>query len=207
MDTRSRRIACAATLGMLSVCALPASAIPISINTTALVNNPATFTLNLIDGDGVNNNTARIFNLQTDGQLLGTTCMTGCSTQPPFTLDDSAGLGEFIQELVLGTYLSFDLVFSNVFDITGDGPDLVIGSLLDAGFSLVNTELDAFDRPVPYLDALFVANTADGSVSGARGLTTIPEPGELALLCAGFVALGARRLRKNNRSTRLTHSF
>jgi len=189
-----RRFSCAAAFGLLALCALPAAAVPISIDTSALANTAAHFTLNLLDGDGAPNNTARIFNLQTDGQLQGTTCAVGCTDVPAFTLDDTLGLGEFIQEPVLGTYLSFELIFTNLVDASGAGPDLVIGNLLDGnGFSLLSTELNDFNGPVPYADALFVANSGNGRVIGARGITTVPEPGVLALVVTGVAALAARR--------------
>ena len=195
--TRPRSLLCGGMYALLVTLALPASAIPISINTSSLTGTDATLSITLFDGDFVGNNTAKISNLQTDGMLGAPECSNGCNDVPPITLDESSGFGEFLQALSLGTFISFDLTFTNLFDPSAQdaSPDLVVGELLDsAHFRLLDTELDS-DAPVPYRDALFVANLSNGSVLAAQGITTVPEPASLALFVSGLALLSGRRLR------------
>ncbi len=194
---RSRALNGLALMALASV-ALPALAIPIGIDTSSKAGTNATLSIALFDGDFTANNQATISNLQTVGGTFGsTTCSSsaGCDIVPPFVLNDNTNFGEFLQELTLGSFLSFDLSFTNAFNNGVDATsDLVIGELLDtANFRLFDTDLDAPNAPVPYQDALFVADLASNRVIGAANLTTVPEPASLALMASGLALLGAHR--------------
>ena len=192
---RSRALNGLALMALASV-ALPALAIPIGIDTSSKAGTNATLSIALFDGDFTANNQATISNLQTVGGTFGsTTCIIGCQDLPPFVLNDNTSFGEFLQELTLGSFLSFDLIFTNAFNnVVGATSDLVIGELLDtANFRLFDTDLDDPNAPVPYQDALFVADLASNRVIGAANLTTVPEPASLALMASGLALLGAHR--------------
>ena len=195
---RSRALNGLALMALASV-ALPALAIPIGIDTSSKAGTNATLSIALFDGDFTANNQATISNLQTVGGTFGsTTCSSsaGCDIVPPFVLNDNTNFGEFLQELTLGSFLSFDLSFTNAFNNGVDATsDLVIGELLDTAtsFALFDTDLDDPNAPVPYQDALFVADLASNRVIGAANLTTVPEPASLALMASGLALLGAHR--------------
>lgn len=195
---RSRALNGLALMALASV-ALPALAIPIGIDTSSKEGTNATLSIALFDGDFTANNQATISNLQTVGGTFGaTTCSSsaGCDIVPPFVLNDNNSFGEFLQELTLGSFLSFDLIFTNAFNNGVDATsDLVIGELLDTAtsFALFDTDLDDPNAPVPYQDALFVADLASNRVIGAANLTTVPEPASLALMASGLALLGAHR--------------
>ncbi|MGD9600534.1 MAG: NF038129 family PEP-CTERM protein [Gammaproteobacteria bacterium] len=180
--------------GLLLASAAPVSAIPITIDTASRLGVSATLSITLVDGDFAANNQAVVSNLVTDGVLGERTCLLGCADLPPVTLDDAIGLGEFLQSLTLGTFISFDLAFTQAFEaLAGAVSDRILGELLDdGGFALFDTELDAPSDPVPYQDALFVVDVARGAVRGAAGIVTVPEPASLGLVLTGLAAFAAR---------------
>src|ERR1051326_6576913 len=97
---------------------------------------------------------AAISGLATNGTLQGRDCSVGGSGGPPFVINDSLGFGEFTQNLILGSILSFYLISTNAF--AGGDPDLLVLNLLNAatGFTLVDTNLDALSAPIPFQGAL-----------------------------------------------------
>ncbi|MBI2803330.1 MAG: PEP-CTERM sorting domain-containing protein [Gammaproteobacteria bacterium] len=186
------------TFAFLATVALPASAIPITINTAGHIGEAAIFSVTLFDGDFVANNTANISNFTTDAITAGApNCTNGCQNIPPFRLDDTNLLGEFTQNIsALGNFIRFDLTFANAFDNLHPSAvsDTVIGELLN----LVNFHTDLTDplaQPIGYQDAVFVANLASNRILGATGITTVPEPGSLVLFASGLALLSRRAVR------------
>ena len=131
-------------------------AFPVTINTAALNGTAARFDFVLFDGDLTANNSVTISSFLTNGTLQGTDCSVSCSGGPPFTITDTGGFGELTQDLILGTDLSFNLTATHNF--AGSDADVLVLNLLNpaTNFTLVDTNLDALNAPVPFLDALLV---------------------------------------------------
>lgn len=191
-------------IGVAALCAGPAGATVISFNTTALAGNPARLEFSLFDGDfDLGNNSVRIASLTTDGSLGTADCSLSCSGGPPYTITDSGGLGQYLQDLTLGNVFSFDLAFTTNFSGM-NAPDRLVLNLLDAGtnFTLVDTDLDFLNDPVPAQDAILVLDLVAGSQPqlptasnpGVPG-AIVPVPGSAALLGVGLAVLAARRIR------------
>lgn len=177
----------------------PAAALLVNVNSSALSGTTGRLDFQLLDGDLTANNSATISLLSTNGTLQGNDCSIGCTGGPPFVVNDALGLGQFIQDLVLGTVLSFDLALTNNF--AGGDADLLVLNLLDpnSNFSLVNTDLDALTGPVPYQDALLVFNFQSGQflLPGASSpnilvnAARVAEPRASLLLGLGLIMLAA----------------
>ena len=178
-----------------------AGALPININTASLTGSAAKLDFQLFDGDFVANNTATVSGLATNGTFQARDCSVGCSGGPPFVINDALGFGEFTQNLVLGTVLSFNLTSTNAF--AGGDADLLILNLLNAatGFTLVDTNLDALSAPIPFQDALLVLNLRTGQLLTPTvtnpfiAVTAISEPRSLLLLMIGSAVFFWRRSR------------
>jgi hypothetical protein len=168
---------------------------PVQIDTAALAGTAARLEFSLLDGDSSANNGATINNLTTDGSLGSFDCSLSCAGGPPFVISDAGGLGQLLQDLTLGTFISFDLDFSPAFSGSGD-PDLLVLSLLDpsSNFSLIDTHLDAPAGAVPYQDALVVLDLATGALRQAA----VPEPSTLGLMLLGLLACGRRTMSARN---------
>lgn len=189
----------------------PVSAVLININSSALSGTSARLDFQLLDGDLTANNSATISSINTNGTLQVVDCSVGCAGGPPFVINDTLGLGQFIQDLVLGTVLSFDLGFTNAF--AGGDADLLVLNLLDPAnnFSLIDTNLDALAGPVPYQDALLVVNFSNGQfllpsgsipAIGVSAAARVAEPNVSLLFGAGLIALAAI-LRRQTRGVAL----
>lgn len=177
-----------------------AAAVTVTIDTTSLTGQDARLAFTLLDGDFAANNSVTISNLVTDGTPGPADCTLGCSGGPPFTVDDGFGLGEFLQDLKLGSYVRFDLAFSAVFSGIG-APDRFTLNLLDAAtnFTLVDTELDFLSDPVPAQDALLLIDLQDGAMvrPAEQGVpirtSTVPLPATAALVMVALAALRRHR--------------
>lgn len=184
-----------------------ALAAAVHIDTSTLAGTDGTLEFLLLDGDGVANNTVTISGITTNGTLQGTDCTIGCTGGPPYIIDDGFGLGEFLQSLNLGTFVSFDLAFTTNFASDGtNAPDRFSLSLLDSSgsFTLVNTDLDFLNDPIPAQDALLIIDLqGEGqlrlpTVTDPAITVSVPEPGTLALFALGSVMLLRRRNRERN---------
>lgn len=196
----------------LASIALPATAIPVKVDTSSRQGEEAILSIVLLDGDFTGNNLAVISNLMTDGTLGAAECSNGCQDlSSAFLLDDDNVLGEFLQPLTLGSFVSFDVTFSNAFKNLTDTTwglvatsDLLIGEFI--GLDGFETDLNDPIAPVPFQNALFVANLADDTIVGATGIATVPIPAGFVLMASGLALLGARRkgFLSNDRNARQT---
>jgi hypothetical protein len=173
------------------------AAISVTLNTSTLSSPPtdARLEIDLFDGDFVANNQATISGIATDGTLAGSDCSVSCTSSPPtFTLSDTGGLGQFLQDLTLGTFLKFDLAFTNAFDGSDPAaaPDRLAVFLFDpdTNFILVSNNLNLSDATAVQ-DALLTVDFTGGAgnlirqasaTSPAVGINLIPEPPSWSLL-------------------------
>jgi hypothetical protein len=198
----------ALALAIVTCVAGPASAAVISFDTTTLAGTQGRLDFSLLDGDGVlGNNTITIASIATDGALGLVDCTLGCSGGPPFTITEALALGQFLQDLTLGTTFSFDLSFTSNFSGSG-APDRLSLVLLDptTNFTLVDTNLDFPIDQVPVQDALLVVDLApdaqiqlatatDPSVPGS-----VPEPAAASLIWLGCALIAGQRVRRRRMS-------
>jgi len=185
-----------------------AFALSITLDTTALAGTDARLEFDLLDGDLSENNNATISGLTTDGILGTATCDVGvsCTGGPPFTISDTGGLGQFLQDLTLGNSVSFNLDFTNNFAGDPGTPDRLVLFLLDPGtnFSLIDTDLDRPDDQIPFEDALLfvelggpqagvvqIANVTNPAVK----ISVVPEPSTIILMMVCLPFLFWRTLR------------
>lgn len=160
-------------LACLSTLCVNAHAFQVSIDTSSLAGTGARLEINLLDGDTVfGNNSASAF-----GNTI-------------FDPD------QILHDFVAGGILTFDLSFTHNF--AGGDRDVLVINLLDPGtsFSLLDTDLDALNAPVPYQDALLVCELSNAAClvptfSDPNVTVTVPEPGPLGLLAfiPGFIGL------------------
>lgn len=194
---------CASWAMVVAACAAgPAAATLITFDTRALAGTAARLDFSLIDGDFVDNNSVAIGAFSTDGVLGGVDCTVSCSGSSPYVISDTGGLGQFLQDLMLGSFLSFDLSFSGNFDGAGGGvPDRLSLLLLDPGtnFTLVDTDLDL----PPTQDALLQVDLAPGARIQVAGASSpippgiIPEPTAASLVGLGLALPGFRGRRRS----------
>lgn len=181
----------------------------VTMNTSSLQGQAARLDFSLLDGDGVDgNNSFTISSFFTDGTLGGNDCTLSCTGGPPFTITDAGGLGQFLQDLTLGTTLSFEIGFTRNFSGNG-APDRTSLLLLDAGnnFTLVDSNLDFANDPVPVQDALLVVDHAPGVALQVATVTApnipiaVDEPNAAALVSLALgplVLLNGRRIRRRS---------
>jgi hypothetical protein len=184
-----------------------AHALSIELDTSALsaVYTDARLEITLLDGDFAENNQAKLSGIATDGSLGALDCSVSCTTSPPvFTLSDTGGLGQFLQDLSLGSFLHFKLELSNVYASGNPGaaPDRLVVSLLDpaTNLTLAGTNLDINDA-TSVQDALVTIDFAGNAghlirqatvTDPAVGVTVIPSPGTLSLTLPWALWLAGR---------------
>ena len=156
------------------------------MDTSSIAGSDARLEINLIDGDlNLGNNSASAF---------GTTI---------FDTD------QILQDFVATNTLSFSIAFSNAF--AGGDSDLLIINLLDpfSNFTLVDTDLDALNAPVPYQDAILVCELKSASCLSPSTSNpvisvsvSVPEPSTLGLLTLipGVMVLRQRRAKRATRA-------
>ena len=185
-------------LAFLALAAIspPSQAIFVDLNTSALSGSNAVLEFDLFDGDSTANNTATISGIGVDstGTLGSTDCSIGClQTGAAYTINDSLGFGEFLQNVSLGNNVSFNLNVSNFYNAAGGGsPDRLVLSLLDAAtnFTLTSTNLN-LSGAIPVQDALLTVDYTGGAGDLIRkasvstptvDVTAIASPGPLSLI-------------------------
>lgn len=181
-------------------------ALNVSIDSTGLAGTSAFLAFDVIDGDGVIDNTVQI-----NGFLADTTfdsslaLLTGDATgslNTSVTLGDAGGFNELLQPIILGNTMQFQLQLSDLFESGALVPDSFSFFILDeiTGLPLFPT------TDLTGADALFAidmngqggnlsvyaatGSSANWTVSPGRG--TVPEPGTFPLLLIGFWAIARR---------------
>lgn len=204
---RQRAVAKALLAGAfcLAGAAHDAAAMLVSLDTSTLSGTSARLEFVLFDGDFTANNSLTIASISTNGVLGAIDCSFGCTGgfSPPFALDDALTFGQFLQDLTLGSSVSFELSFTS--NYSGNGtPDRLVLSLLDpvTNLTLVDTDLDSTIAPVPFQDALLVVDLAGDARIQVAGSSdpnipiSVPEPGAGVLFSLGLALLGGQRIRR-----------
>lgn len=193
-----------------------ATMIDVTIDTTALLGDPAVLAFDFVDG-GPPDNIVTLSALTSDG-TQGSFSTTGNVTGTgPWTFSDAGG--SFFNELqvafdAMGTSLTFQYTTTDNPPDASSFPDAFSMFVLDPSATLA---LITTDDPTG-ADALFLSNIGQGpqgltvyaadqagfSVSASSPSTPVPEPGVLWLLVAGAMAFfapmsrGARHTAKQN---------
>lgn len=186
--------------GLLAAIASPHDALAygVTLNTSSLAGVSGRLEFDLLDLDPLANNSVVISNVVSNGTFVGTECSVGCTGGPPFVIDDTAGFGQLLYDLTLGTSVSFDVsVTTNYGGVQGtDPPDRFVLSLLDpnTNFSLVTTDLSFLSDALLTIDLIGsgVVQTA-GNTSPTVAVSVVPEPGSLVLTTIALLALARRR--------------
>jgi hypothetical protein len=186
-----------------NVCATP---IQVTVDTSSLAGTVANLAFDLIDG-GPPPNSVTVFDFASDGTLGTTIVLTGDVTGALpglVTIGDTTGFNEYLQDIALGTFLTFR------FDTTGNPADIGAGSSADAfsfflldpqtGLSLVPTSdpTGAGSLLLYSIGELEPLQVFSESVQAIEVPSSAPEPGGLALVVAGLLGLGLTRAANNN---------
>jgi hypothetical protein len=178
-----------------------ATSLDFTIHTNALSGTASNLAFDLIDGDGVNNNSVTISGFSTDGVLGAASTTGGVSGSLPgvVTITDTTFFNELLTGMTLGTFVKFTL--AETANFAGGIPDAFSFFLLDAtaSFSLTSTNLlgDAliasdFDGTPP--GNLSVASVTDPQVAVSLNSQTVPEPSTLILVAMGLCLIAGLRV-------------
>ncbi len=192
-------------IALLSATSFTANSYSLNVNidTSSLSGTIGTMAFDFIDGDGTVNNTAKISSFFTDGSfdtsLASSTGDVSGLLISSLTLGDSGGFNEFLQPILLGNTLQFQLQLSDLFGSSALVPDAFSFFLLDefATLPLFST------TDLTGSDALFAVDlTGDGngllvyaSTNSRETWTvqapsrTVPTPGTLLLVLIGVLSV------------------
>jgi hypothetical protein len=193
---------------LLSAGASQAALYHVSLNTSALVGNPAgPFSLDFQfnSGGDLNNNTAIISNFTFDiggGAPFGPANLIGGASgdiSSVVTMSDSSAFNEFYQEFTPGGSLNFDLNLTQNMD-GGGTPDLFSVSILDSGLGNITTDGVGNSLVILTIDdtapggSIISTGTGTGSFAGIS-VTAVPEPSAAlsGLLAGGLMMMRRRR--------------
>ena len=198
---------CSSRILLLSAAALFLSGSPhlsmaqslytVQLNTQSLISNsagPFSLDFQLIDGDGVVNNTATMNNFHFGaGSATGTPTLTGSATGDASTsvsLADSGFFNEFSQGFTPGQILNFNMALSANF--AGGFPDELSFALLQSSGHEVPTNGPAnalftvdFDGSKPTINTYMA--TGDFISLGSPAIqSSVPAPSSILTLLVGF---------------------
>jgi hypothetical protein len=211
----------AAAIGFLSVPARADFFYHVQMNTSALIGHPAgPFSLDfqLIDGDGVANNTVTLTNFAFgSGSPSGAPTLTGGASgdlSSQVSLTDTGVLNEFTQGFTPGNTLSFDLSATGHF--AGGTPDAFSFAILDKSSSELPTlsssgafvQMD-FGGGAPTVQT-FASDPNTAPAGGGNPVSiaaptvqlasAAPEPSTIGLLaCAALPLVGSLRTARHRR--------
>lgn len=182
----------------------------VNIDTSSLSGTMASLAFDFIDGDGTVNNTAKISSFITDGSFDTSLASSFGDVSglllSSLTLGDSGGFNEFLQSILLGNTLQFQLQLSDLYDSSALVPDAFSFFLLDEFASLPlfsTTDLTGSH-------ALFAVDlTGDGNGLSVYASTnsretwtveapssTVPTPSTLSLVLVGILSAALSRNRR-----------
>jgi hypothetical protein len=177
-----------------------ADSFSITLDTTSLSGTNAQLLFDLIDGDGISNNSLTVSNFYSDGLLASATSNGGVTGVLPsgVTINDREFFNEFAQTQILGKKLSFDVSLSNNF-VGGSVPDgfgfFIFDSSGAASLTATNLLGDALlaaDFSGQFAVNLIQASSSNPLVSIV--VNTIAEPSSWLLILVGSVLIAAYRL-------------
>jgi hypothetical protein len=187
-----------------------AATITLSLDTTPLITGttaPYFINLQLVDGDGLVNNTVAVSNFDFGGGgAVGLPVLTGDvigDLGSTVVLGDTAFFNDFFQQFTPGAFLSFDVEFSTNF--VAPTPDRFTFAILNSGLVEVPTtgagnELFGIDLRTPVTLERYPGldvGSGDPILDAPVVVSAVPEPAGLVLLAAGAWAVGRRGMRRS----------
>jgi hypothetical protein len=173
---------------------LQGASILATLDTSGLPAGDYGLDLQLIDGDGVVNNTATFKNFAFNGLILNTLLLTGTATgtigstismtDADPTPDPFSGALQNFTVTAGASSIAFVLTFSENF--AGGFPDAIFAGILNSSFAtLASLMLDLADPTV-------INPVSDNGVTISATDASVPEPGFTWLVGLGAAAMGLR---------------